>query len=169
MEEIVSVYDEQGVPVGAAPRSRVRAENLRHGSTAVVVRNSKGKIFVHRRTATKDIFPNLYDFAAGGLILDGETPLEGAYRELGEELDITTATLEPVAERDYEDEQTRYRAYLYTTTWDGPVHPQREEVDWCGWMSMKDLRKALGSPEWDFAPDSVALWNGFLTDDTGAA
>ncbi|MCB0913776.1 MAG: NUDIX hydrolase, partial [Propionibacteriaceae bacterium] len=74
MDELIALYDEHGHPSGAAPRSRMRAENLRHGATAVVVRNSSGQVYVHRRTPTKDVYPGRRDFAAGGVIGAGEEP-----------------------------------------------------------------------------------------------
>ena len=78
MDEIVALYDERGRPVGSAPRSRMRAENLRHAATAVVVRDPWGRVHVHRRTDTKDVYPGRYDFAAGGVLLAGEEPLDAA-------------------------------------------------------------------------------------------
>jgi 8-oxo-dGTP pyrophosphatase MutT (NUDIX family) len=60
----------------------MRADNLIHGATGVVVRNSSGQIYVHRRTDTKDVYPGRYDFAAGGVLAVGEDPDEAALREL---------------------------------------------------------------------------------------
>ena len=43
--ELVGLYDEAGRPTGrTADRARVRAENLRHAATAVVVRNGLGEV-----------------------------------------------------------------------------------------------------------------------------
>ena len=43
-EEQVGVYDADGHEVATVPRSRMRAENLRHGATAVVVRDGLGRV-----------------------------------------------------------------------------------------------------------------------------
>ncbi len=68
MEEQVALFNEHGQVVGQAPRSEVRAENLRHGATSIVVFNADGHIFVHQRIPIKDVYPGLYDFTAGGVI-----------------------------------------------------------------------------------------------------
>lgn len=157
-EEIVTLYDDAGRPCGQAPRNRVRAENLRHGATAVVVTNSRGEIHVHRRTTTKDVFPGLYDFAAGGVLAAGEDPDDGAVRELAEELGVTGVDLRQVGEADYADEHTRYRAFLYRATWDGPIRMQPEEVAWGDWVPAEQLRHRIAHRPDLFVPDSVQLW-----------
>jgi isopentenyldiphosphate isomerase len=78
VDEIVALYDDGGRPAGSAPRSIMRAENLRHAATGVVVRDRLGRIYVHRRTNTKDVYPGRWDFTAGGVVLYDEDPLAGA-------------------------------------------------------------------------------------------
>ena len=53
-EETVTLVDERGRVVGEAPRSRMRAENLRHAATGVLLRDPPGRIYVHRRSPAKD-------------------------------------------------------------------------------------------------------------------
>ena len=67
MDELVALLDSDGRVCGSAPRSVMRRDNLRHAATGVLVRNSAGDIYVHRRTATKDVYPRYYDFMAGGV------------------------------------------------------------------------------------------------------
>ena len=43
MDEIVALYDDGGRPAGSAPRPVMRAENLRHAATGVVVRDPLGQ------------------------------------------------------------------------------------------------------------------------------
>src|SRR4029077_19960222 len=85
-EEVVALYDDGGRPAGSAPRSVMRAQNLRHAATGIIVRDPWGRVYVHRRTPTKDVYPGRWDFTAGGVVLFGEDPLDGARRELAEEL-----------------------------------------------------------------------------------
>jgi mutator protein MutT len=157
MDELVALFDSDGEACGTAPRSVVRRDNLRHGATGVLVRNSAGDIYVHRRTPTKDVYPGRYDFMAGGVIGAGEDPYDAVVRELAEELGITGANLEQLAESDYADEFTSYHAYLYTCVWDGPIEHQPEEIDWGAWMSPAELIARLDDPDWPFMPDTAAL------------
>lgn len=164
MEEQVAIFDEFGRPNGSAPRSRMRAENLRHGATGILVTNSAGQIYTHRRTDTKDVYPGYFDFAAGGVIAAGEVPDRAAERELAEELGITGIPLEFVGEDDFADDHTRFHAFLYRVTWDGPVTHQASEVASGGWLDVATLRAMIADPDTPVMPDSVALWPRFSAD-----
>jgi 8-oxo-dGTP pyrophosphatase MutT (NUDIX family) len=157
MDELVALLDSEGRVCGSAPRSVMRRDNLRHGATGVLVRNTAGDIYVHRRTPTKDVYPGRYDFAAGGVVAAGEDPYDAVVRELSEELGIAGVELTRLPEGDYADEFTSYHAYLYTCVWDGPVKHQSEEVEWGDWMSPAELVARLDDPEWPFMPDTAAL------------
>ncbi len=160
-EEVVALYDDGGRPAGSAPRSVMRAQNLRHAATGIVVRDPWGRVYVHRRTQTKDVYPAHWDFTAGGVVLADEDPLEGARRELAEELGVT-GDLEPLGEADYADTHTTYRAFRYATTWDGPITPQASEVAYGAWMSAERLLERIADPEIAFMPDTVALFSDWL-------
>lgn len=156
VEEQVALYGADGRPTGqAVPRSEMRARNLRHAATLIVVRNSAGEVYVHRRTDTKDVFPGRYDFAAGGVLQAGEDPYDAAVREVAEELGVTGVDLEPLGEHDYADEHTTYRAFAYTCVYDGPITWQPEEVAWGAWVGVERLRELVATLP--FVPDTVAV------------
>ncbi|NMD57803.1 MULTISPECIES: NUDIX hydrolase [Tsukamurella] len=157
LEEIVALYDDAGRPSGSAPRSRVRAENLRHGTTGILVFDSDGRIYVHRRTPIKDVYPGLRDFCAGGVLLAGESPDDGAAREAFEELGVHGVELRPVGVRAYADARTRFLCFQYVCTYDGAVVHQPEEVESGGWMAPADLLADVAADPGDFVPDSVEL------------
>ncbi|SDQ63743.1 NUDIX hydrolase [Tsukamurella pulmonis] len=157
MEEIVALYDDAGRPSGAAPRSRVRAENLRHGTTGILVFDPAGRVYVHRRTAIKDVYPGLRDFCAGGVLLAGEEPADGAAREAFEELGVHGVALRPVGVRDYADPSTRFVCFQYVCVYDGVVVHQPEEVVSGEWMAPEELLAAVAADPGDFVPDSVEL------------
>jgi aminoglycoside phosphotransferase (APT) family kinase protein/8-oxo-dGTP pyrophosphatase MutT (NUDIX family) len=161
VDEVVAVYDDGGRPAGSVPRSVMRAQNLRHAATGVIVRDPWGRVYVHRRTHTKDVYPSRWDFTAGGVLLADEDPLVGAKRELAEELGVTSE-LEPLGEADYADAHTSYHAFRYVTTWDGPITPQPEEVAYGAWLSIEHVLQRMEDPDISFMPDSVALFGDWL-------
>ena len=164
VDELVQLFDDQHRPAGTAPRSRVRRENLRHGATGVVVRDRLGRVYVHRRTDTKDVYPGLYDFAAGGVITAGEDPDDSARREAAEELGVTDAELRRIGVAEYGDDQTRYVSFQYEVTYDGPIRWQPEEVAWGAWMTLEELSERLEDPQWRFVPDSRAMLGPWLAE-----
>jgi aminoglycoside phosphotransferase (APT) family kinase protein/ADP-ribose pyrophosphatase YjhB (NUDIX family) len=161
VDEIVALYDDGGRPAGSAPRSVMRAENLRHAATGVIVRDPLGRIFVHRRTQTKDVYPGRWDFTAGGVLLYDEDPLDGARREVFEELGVTSE-LVPLGEADYADQHTSYHAFRYVTTWDGPLSLQPEEIAYGAWLTVDRVIRQMQDPDLEFMPDAVALFGDWL-------
>ena len=155
-DELVPLYDDAGLPSGeVVTRREVRARNLRHAATAVVVRNSAGEVYVHRRTDTKDVFPGFHDFAAGGVLQVGEDPYDAAVREAEEELGVRGVALTSLGEGDYADENTRYHGFCFTCVYDGPITWQPEEVAWGAWVPVADLREMIATRP--FVPDTIAL------------
>ena len=165
MPELITLVDTVGSVVGSAPRDRVRRENLRHASTAIVVRNSAGEIYLHRRADDKDWAPGFYDCAAGGLLRFGESPAPSAARELAEELGIDGAPLQPLGTSLYEDHSTRCFSYCYEAVWDGPVVHTDGEVSWGAWVSMAALNEHLAAPGWPFVPDTRRLLTRLVRED----
>jgi 8-oxo-dGTP pyrophosphatase MutT (NUDIX family) len=157
VEEQVAIIDDSGSVVGSAPRSVMRRDNLAHIVVAVLVRDPAGRVYVHRRTDTKDVFPGMHDSFAAGCLQAGEEPAAAAAREVFEELGVTGVPLEPLLVLRYDDPSTRHLCHVFTTTWDGPITHQVAEVAWGGWMTPAELRAHLADPTWPFVPDGRAL------------
>lgn len=166
-EEQVAIIDESGTVVGAAPRSVMRRDNMLHVVVAVLVRDPIGRIYVHRRTDTKDVFPGLHDSFAAGCLQAGEEPAAAAAREAEEELGVVGVPLLPLFTTWYADEATRHLCHAYEVTWDGALSHQVEEVAWGGWMTVPELRRHLADPAWPFVPDGRALVERWLAEHPG--
>ncbi len=156
-EEIVALVDAHGRMVGEAPRSRMRGQNLRHAATAVLLRDSGGRLYVHRRSAGKDWCPGCHDAVAGGVLRPGEHPGPAAERELVEELGVEGVTLRPLLTHLYEDDTVRCFEHVYEATYDGVVRHVDGEVVWGGWMELPALGRLLADPGWPFVPDTRSL------------
>ena len=167
MSELVALLDpddESGRPVGAAPRERVRAENLPHGATGVLVRRPDGRVLVHRRASDKDLWPGLLDVACGGVLVAGEEPEAGARRELAEEVGIDDPglALQPLGRAWYRDESTWHLAHLYEVVWDGPVRFVDGEIIEAWWETSAAVAALLTDPASPVVPDTRALFAPFF-------
>jgi len=128
-DELVTIVDERNRVVGAVPRREMRAGNLPHRATYILVFNSRGELYVQKRTERKDVFPGYYDVAAGGVILAGESYEEGAVRELEEELGIRDVPLTRLFDFSYKDESVKIWGAAFSCLYDGEVVLQQEEVE----------------------------------------
>src|SRR5690606_30818863 len=88
-DEIIDIVDENDRVVGRSPRGEAYARGLRHRCAFVLARDAEGRIFVHRRTPGKLVFPSLYDMFVGGVVGAGEDYDEAALREAEEELGVS--------------------------------------------------------------------------------
>lgn len=156
-DELIAQYDEAGAVVGPVSRAEMRARGLWHAATLVLVRSGDGEqVYVHRRSLAKDVFPGRHDCWAGGVVAYGETPAEGAERELAEELGVSGVPLAPLFEFPFESGTIRYHAFAYEVRWDGPIQHQPEEIVAGWWMPLAELRTRLADPTWPFVPDGRA-------------
>ena len=126
-DELVDVIDDAGNTVGVVPRRRMREERLPHRCTYVLVFNTRGELFIHLRTATKDVYPSHWDVAIGGVLAAGETFDEGVRREVLEELGVAI-TVEELFPFCYADDKSIVQARVYRALSDGPFRLQAEEI-----------------------------------------
>jgi len=159
-EEIVVIVDRDNNVIGAMPRHEMRAKRLPHRSTYILVFNSRGELYVQKRTPTKDVFPGYYDVAAGGVVLAGESDEQGAERELEEEMGIRGVPLNRLFDFYFEDEHTRLWGCAFSCVYDGIVVLQEEEVESGAFVPVDDiLRRAETQP---FTPDGVYVLQRYL-------
>jgi isopentenyldiphosphate isomerase len=152
-DELVTIVDERNRVVGAAPRREMRAGNLPHRATYILVFNSRGELYVQKRTERKDVFPGYYDVAAGGVILAEESYEEGAVRELEEELGIRDVPLTRLFDFSYKDESVKIWGAAFSCLYDGEVVLQQEEVESGAFLVVDEVfRLAASQP---FTPDGL--------------
>jgi 8-oxo-dGTP pyrophosphatase MutT (NUDIX family) len=128
--ELVEVVDADGHPLRCVTRAEMRAGNLRHRATYVVVVDSARRVVVHRRAPWKDIWPDRWDLAFGGICDPGESWLDGACRELREEagIEVAASALVALGPVRYESAETRVVGEVYLVVHDGPVRFDDGEV-----------------------------------------
>lgn len=154
MEEILTVFDEGGHPVGSAPRSLAHREGLLHqvAHIWVVSHGTAGwRIWFQQRAFTKADFPGLYDFAVGGHIAHGEAVFPAALREMGEEIGLFPPAERLVFLGDYRTghdlpgfcDREIARVFLYAD--DDPAFAPGEEVERMVSVAAQDYVRFLES------------------------
>ena len=133
-DEWVDLIDSENRVIGRTSRREVRGRNLLHRGVGILCFDSGGRVYVHRRTETKDVFPGLYDMFVGGVVESGETYADAARREIDEELGVRGPTPEYLFRHLYEGDQNRSWIQVYRVIWDGPITHQVEEISWDDWL-----------------------------------
>lgn len=166
-DEIIDVVDERDRVVGQVRRAEAYARGLRHRAAFVLVRDAAGRIFVHRRTAHKLIFPSLYDPFVGGVLGTGESYDEAALREAEEELGVSGLPRpEPLFRFLYQDGPRTWWSAVYQVRCDMPVSPQPSEVAWHGFLTEEELAERL--ERWQWAPDGLEAYRRLLARSKGS-
>jgi isopentenyldiphosphate isomerase len=157
--ELVEILDDAGHVIGTVPRSEMRAKRLPHRCVYLLVFNSQGKVFIHLRTATKDVYPSHWDMTVGGVLAVGESFDDAALREGSEELGVALAP-EQLFPIHYSDQHTIVHGMVYRAIHDGPFVLQPEEVVRGEFLSIEDaLARAKTAP---FCPDGLAVLAEYL-------
>jgi isopentenyldiphosphate isomerase len=154
-DELVEHVEADGTVIEVVTRRRMRAENLRHRSVAIIVQSTDGRLLVHRRADDKDVYPGFWDLAAGGVVSAGESSDLAAERELAEELGISGADLEFVTEGRFDDEHAREVCRVYRTVHDGPYRFDDGEVSEARLVDATELATLLDTHR--FLPGSVSM------------
>lgn len=159
--ELVDVVDGDDRVVGTVTRREMRQRRLCHRAVFIAVLSSptvegRCQLLVHRRAAHKDIWPDRWDIAVGGVVCSGEQYDGAAVRELAEEIGIAGVDLEVLGRGGYADADVDLIGRCYAIEHDGPFSFDDGEVVESRWVdraALDDMRRAGTS----FVPDSIAL------------
>lgn len=161
-EELLEVVDEHNRVVGRASREEVHRKNFMHRSAHVFLFNSRGQLFLQKRSETKDRFPLRYDSSAAGHLNVGESYLECAVRELKEELDIEEAPMLEVAHFKACQQTGWEHVSLYLCHTDAPVNMNRAEIAEGRFYTLEEVAALLGEDPSDFTPDFRLIFHWFV-------
>lgn len=159
--ELLDIVDEHDRVVGQARRSEAYADRLRHRCVFVLARDAAGRVFVHRRTARKLVFPSLHDMFVGGVVGAGESYDEAALREAEEELGVPgLPPPAPLFKFLYETPEHTWWSFVYEVRCPPTVAPQAEEVAWHAFLTEEELKRRL--VEWAWVPDGLEAYRRLL-------
>ncbi|MFT4563096.1 MAG: isopentenyl-diphosphate delta-isomerase [Gammaproteobacteria bacterium] len=88
IDEILDIVDGNDNVIGTATRAAVHSENYRHRAVHILVFDAARRIYLQKRSKSKDNSPGLWDTSAAGHVDSGESYRVAANRELTEELGL---------------------------------------------------------------------------------
>jgi len=145
-EEELEIVDEAGHVIGRALRSECHGNPaLIHRTAHILVFNTKGELFLQKRSEKKDIQPGKWDTSVGGHLDVGETYEEAALREMAEELGIRDAPLTPLYEYSMRNKLESENVRTYLCTYDGPIAPDPKEISEARFWTLDEIEHGLGS------------------------
>jgi isopentenyldiphosphate isomerase len=138
--ELFDLVDLDDRVIGRVRRGEAhRNPALVHRSVQILVFARNGRLFLQRRSRTKDLFPGYYCASASGHVISGEEYLTTARREVEEELGVGPQLRFVNTALVRSDCETEITA-LFLARSDGPFTLSPTETDGGVWLALDDLR-----------------------------
>jgi isopentenyldiphosphate isomerase len=163
-EEIFDVVNDRDEVAGQKPRSEIHRLGLKHRAVHVLVFNSRGELFLQKRSIKKDCFPGTWDSSASGHLDSGESYDACAVRELREEIGLTPAQpLEKLFKIGACKETGEEFVWVYRCHAEGPFTLHPEEIECGDWFAVPSLNRWLAEKPQEFASGFVLIWREMLS------
>lgn len=143
--EMLPLVEPSGLVYGQATREYCHSgSHVLHPVVHLHIIDHFGKLYLQKRSMTKDLLPGYWDTAVGGHVSYGETILEALYRETSEELGLTA--FNPIGLGAYIWQTQRDNEYVFVHAILGhpTLHPNAEEVSEGRWWTFEELDRAMG-------------------------
>lgn len=158
-EEIFDVVDDRDVVIGRERRSVVHRTRLKHRAVHVLMFNSKGEMFLQKRSMLKDMHPGTWDSSASGHLDSGEEYDACAVREVREELGFELPCVPQRAFKiDACEETGQEFVWIYKCQCEGPFKLHPDEISDGQWFKPEYVSKWMKEKPEEFAPALLLIW-----------
>ncbi len=165
-EELVDVVDEDDQPVEVRSLRECFRLGLLHRAVAVLLRDSRGRILLQKRSMSKLWCPGYWTLSAGGHVRAGESYEKAAKRELLEEMGVS-CDLTYVAK--FLDKEERWgevteseHISIFEGTYSGEIRADGVEVETSRYVTPRELLEMSRSPDPELTPDAIHAIEAYL-------
>lgn len=142
-DELFDLVNEADEVIGTVRRGQAHSDpRLLHRSVQVLVFDTRGRLFLQRRSRHKDLFAGYWCASASGHVAAGESYALTAERELLEELGIS-APLREIGKITVRSEQETEIAVVFTSHSDGPFTCHPVETDGGAFVTARELAEGI--------------------------
>jgi isopentenyldiphosphate isomerase len=146
--ELLTQVDENNQVIGSIPRGEAHERpGVFYRTIYVLVINASDEVLIHKRSATKDLYPNRWDLSAGGHVNYQDSYAETAVRELWEELGlvVSEADLRSMGEVLVKLPASGefFNVFEYHLKPGEEISPAEEEIQETRWMTVDDIKKSM--------------------------
>jgi isopentenyldiphosphate isomerase len=162
-EEIFDVVDHRDRVIGKQTRREVHARGLKHRAVHVLVVNTRGEVFLQKRSFKKDTFPGVWDSSASGHVDSGETYEACVVREAREEIGLfLKRTPKRLFKIDACEQTGAEFVWVFRTDFNGPFRLNPEEVECGAFFKPDHINRWMAERPRDFADAFRLVWQYFL-------
>jgi isopentenyldiphosphate isomerase len=147
-QEILDVVDENDCVIAIKTRGEIHAEGLMHRAVHILLFNSKGELFLQKRSMSKDEQPGKWDSSAAGHVDSGEAYVDCARREIAEELGIVVEQpMEMLFKLPASVLTGNEHCMVYRYIFDGPLVLQADEIDDGQWLPVEAMDRRVADDD----------------------
>ncbi len=144
-EEMLPILNHEGEVVGKAWRSECHnGSHLVHPVIHVHIYNSKGEIYLQKRSMAKKIQPGKWDTAVGGHIVFGETENQAFIREAWEEAGVENGQFDKIMRYLWEGKIETEMVNVYKCHYEEPKIISVDEIDDGRFWTQQEIEQNIG-------------------------
>ena len=165
MREIIDVVDEKDNFIRKTSRKEVREKALLHRTCRVVIVNEEHKLIVHKRSKSKDIYPNHFDIGMAETVKSGESYEAAAVRGLKEEFGIFNISNIQLMRSflfkiNYRSKKHNIICKVYKLSYKGKLKLQEEEVEDAKFLTIEEVKRLMN--KMPFHPVGKIVFDRYL-------